>query len=192
MSPERPIFTPDEQSKMAERTLSDAELIKGGAKYNENGILQPEEEQIKNAHLEMENELYKQTPEYQEEVSIHQIIGQLNQLLEKPVRSSEDNDNLDGILKPIGTDIRTFPKYLLQGDNIGLLSVIIREAKTPCNLCVGQRISVQRSDGTIETDWVVGIRNEQDGLIEVHNTNQKIKKIVPLWQLVVLNLDLFK
>ena len=42
---ERPQFTPEEDKVLSTRTLSDAELIKGGAEYK-NGILQPTGEQL--------------------------------------------------------------------------------------------------------------------------------------------------
>jgi len=43
--PERPGFTPEQDEALASRNLSDAEQIKGGAKY-EKGVLQPTGEQI--------------------------------------------------------------------------------------------------------------------------------------------------
>jgi len=42
---ERPQFTPEEDKVLSTRTLSDAELIKGGAEYK-NGILQPTGKQV--------------------------------------------------------------------------------------------------------------------------------------------------
>lgn len=43
--PERPQFTPEQDKALSSRTLSDAELIKGGAEFK-NGILQPTGDQF--------------------------------------------------------------------------------------------------------------------------------------------------
>lgn len=53
-SPKGSYLSPEQRGQQAERTVSDAELIKEGAKYNRRGILTLTEKQIEFARMQME------------------------------------------------------------------------------------------------------------------------------------------
>jgi len=70
-------LTPQQQKNTDQRTLSNAELIKGGAKTDESGRLELTEEQMK----DMEGKDKKRSPEYQHLKRNYKLILELEEII---------------------------------------------------------------------------------------------------------------
>lgn len=199
-------YTPEQDENMGSRTLHDADLIKGGAKF-ENGILQPTESQIGEMKDEMDKDQHILTDEEKADGIASNNVSVFLTLLTAKVEMQEpqkigdlSKEQLDSFFQEavkrlgFGSEINDrnnasrLQKLII--DNNSLFQGVFREAAS--FTLSGQEVEVKRTSGEVEKGWKVENYDMAHGLVNVNDLSRGIFKAVPLYEFAMLNSALFQ
>lgn len=208
MSETGPSYPPSQEEidKMnRSRTISDADLLKGGAEF-ENNNLAPTAEQRDQIIEQHEKDEYDSTPEHQalmNEGSNYQklqlILGTLYGGYAMNPRKGEATEayfarirnEMTELLRSTGQEVpttRTEGEKLFRDTELRLHSIpnIDKIIRSNPSLRIGATVRLMRSDGTIQSGWQIE-NITSDGYVRTTNSELGLYKYIPITELDGLN-----